>query len=156
VHRASVHTVRTTAIEKPPLLGQCLSGLLLLGYFTLLPVLTSLAVNWVVYYFTARTWFHDEWMMPTLLLFSTFVGGVFIRQKIEDEEGGLALFLLGMFGLIIFAYVTDLDIHRLGGVYSQYMPKFLRPTMVQYVCLLPGVGVCGMLFYKFFSVKNYK
>jgi hypothetical protein len=69
--------------------------------------------------------------------------------------GGLGLFVLGLVGLMLFAYVTNMDIHQLGGIYSQYMPKYLKPTMVEYVYLLPGVGLMGMLFYKYFSLKNY-
>jgi len=155
VHRASLHTLNSPNPDNPGLLGKLVLGLFLLGYCTLLPILTTIGVNWIVYFFTADTFFHDSWMMPLLLGFSAFLSGVLIRQRIEDGTGGLARFTLGLLGLVIYAYLTYLDIHQLGGIYSQYMPMFLRPTMVVLIYALPGLGFLGMLFFQHFSLKNY-
>ncbi len=154
MHRESVTTVVTPVVKTPHPLRQGFNLMCLLGYFTLLPIFINIGVQWAVYFVTAHTWFPAGWMMPTLLLISTFLGGVFIRQKLEEGAGGLGLFVLGILGLCLFAYLTDLDIHRLGGVYSRFLPVHLRLGLVPFVYLLPGVGLFGMLFYKFFSLKN--
>lgn len=93
--------------------------------------------------------------MPSLLILSTFLSGALIRQKMEDETGGMALFIIAIFALIIFSVLTFEDIHKLGGLYSQFMPKYLPQTLDAYVFMLPGVGIAGMLFYKYFTIKHY-
>ena len=155
MHRASLHQLNSPGPDSPGLLGKLVQGLFLLGYCTLLPILTTIGVNWIVYFFTADSFFHAAWMMPLLLGFSAFIAGVFIRQRIEEGSGGLARFTLGLLGLVIYAYLTYLDIHQRGGVYSQVMPMFLRPTLVALIYALPGLGFLGMLFFQYFSLKNY-
>jgi hypothetical protein len=121
-----------------------------------LPIITLIVVNWAVYMFTYNNFYLDAWMMPTLLILSTFLAGAFIRQRIEDEaRGGMGLFFLGVVGLAVFAGLTALDIHTSGGVYSRLMPKLLRFDMHRYVMMLPAVGMAGMLCYKHFTLKHY-
>jgi hypothetical protein len=141
--------------EESSILGKLILGMFLLVYFTLMPIACTWGVNWVVYWVTADNLYSEAWMMPALLLFGTFLGGVFIRQKIEDDNGGMALFFLGMVALIIFSILTHMDIEKVGGIYSQFMPKLLRPSIASYIYMLPGVGLIGMMFYKFFTIKHY-
>jgi hypothetical protein len=69
--------------------------------------------------------------------------------------GGMGLFFLGILALILFSFLTHMDIERVGGIYSQFMPKLLRPSMADYLYMLPGIGIAGMMFYKFFTLKHY-
>jgi hypothetical protein len=157
VHRDALYQHKTRATPKHGgrnLALRGLGGLLSLIYFSLLPALITIVLNWVVYYFAESTIYHEFWMMPLLLTLGTFIGGVFIRQQIESGSGGLTGFSLGILGLLIFAGLTYGDMHQPGGLYSRYMPQFLRPGLVVWVFALPGVGFLGMLFYKFFSLKN--
>lgn len=78
-----------------------------------------------------------------------------MRQKIEDETGGMRLFVVGIIALILFALLTYQDIHAIGGVYSRFMPKFLSVTIGPYIYMLPAVGILGMLAYKHFTLKHY-
>jgi hypothetical protein len=153
VHRGSLHTVHSPDDGSSSLLSRLVVALYLLGYSTLLPILTTILINWAVYYFTANTFFKESWMIPTLLGLSAFAGGVLIRQKVEDGRGGLLKFIMGMLGLILYAYITYLDVHQPGGIYSQYMPMFLRPHLVAIIYALPAIGLGGMLFYQYFSLK---
>lgn len=155
VHRGSLHTVKTSDSEDQNILVNLILSVFLLAYFIFLPLAATILVNWIVFFFTAQSFYHASWMMPLLLGFGSFVGGVLIRQKIEDGTGGLAKITLGLLGLMLFAYLTYLDIHQLGGIYSQYMPMFLRPPMVVLIYSIPGIGFGGMLFYKFFTLKTY-
>ena len=93
--------------------------------------------------------------MPVLILLSTFLAGAFMRQKMEDESGGMGLFLLGMLSLVAFAFLTQYDITTHGQVYSRFMPRILRTSTLDYLYFLPGVGLLGMLFYKYFTLKHY-
>lgn len=93
--------------------------------------------------------------MPFLIILSTFLAGAFMRQKMEDETGGLGVFVLGILALLVFAFLTFQDIKTTGGVYSRFMPKLLRYSLLDYIYLLPAVGVLGMLFYKYFTLKHY-
>jgi len=156
VHRGSLQSVHSPDSSHPGFWASLIIGLFLLGYSTLLPIAATIIINWAVYYFTAETFYHDAWMMPVLLAFSAFISGVFIRQKVEDNgRGGLLRFSVGLVGLLVYAYITYLDIHQLGGVYSQYMPMFLRPPIVALIYALPGIGFLGMVFYKYFSLKTH-
>lgn len=149
-----------TAIRKrkdPPKsrFGAMVTASFLLGYFTFLPILTMIVGHWAVYSFTMNNFYKALWMMPVLTVVCTFLGGTLIRQKMEDETGGMGLFLLAMVSLVIFAGLTYLDIRYTGGVYSRFMPKLLRPSVLQVVWLLPGTGLLGMLAYKYFTIKHY-
>lgn len=141
--------------EKPNPVAAFLNGIFLLAYFTLLPVILLVILSWIAYTLTSNNFFQDPWMMPGLLLFSTFLAGALMRQKMEDEDGGMVLFFLGIVGLLAFAWMTQHDIDTLGGMYSRFLPKLLRPGLEQYVYMLPGVGIVGMLFYKYFTIKHY-
>lgn len=127
----------------------------LLGYFTLLPVLASLAVHWGAYLMTAHTFYEATWMPPILLLGGTFFGGVLIRQKIEDECGGMGLFALGIIALMLFSWMLYSDLQSLAGFYSRILPKPLEYRLLDFVFMLPGVGILGMLLYKYFAIKHY-
>lgn len=155
MYRESPTAVNQRQEAGPTVAHRLANWVFLLVYFTFLPIITTVMVNWAVYAFTVNNLYHESWMMPSLLLLSTFLSGALIRQKMEDEAGGLALFVLGIVALMIFSAVTFEDIHRLGGIYSQFMPRFLVPTMEDYVFMLPGVGIAGMLFYKYFTLKHY-
>lgn len=135
--------------------GVVITAIFLLGYFTFLPVLTMVVGHWAVYSFTMNNFYKAFWMMPVLTVVCTFLGGTLIRQKMEDEVGGMGLFLLAMVALTLFAGLTYWDIHCAGGIYSRFMPKLLRSSVLDVVWLLPGTGLLGMLFYKYFTVKHY-
>lgn len=154
MHRGSLHTVHSPDDESSSPLSRMIVALYLLGYSTLLPIFTTIIINWAVYYFTADNFYKESWMIPILLGFSAFIGGVLIRQKIEDGRGGLLKFSMGLFGLILYAYITYLDIHQPGGVYSQYMPMFMRPHLVALIYAMPAIGLGGMLLYQYFSLKT--
>lgn len=136
-------------------LASFFQGLFLLLYFSILPVLTLIVVNWAVYFFTQNNFYTDSWMAPTLLLLSTFLSGVLIRQKMEDESGGLGLFTLALFALLLFGWLFYQDIHTIGGLYSRFMPRFLTTDVDSYIYALPAVGIFGMIAYKQFTLKYY-
>jgi hypothetical protein len=140
---------------KPNVLEKLVSVVFLLAYFTFLPVIMTILLNWAAYSITAHNFYQEIWMMPLLLLLATFLAGALIRQKIEDEMGGLGLFSLGILALAVFSFLTYCDIHTFGGVYSSFMPKFLLHSVTDYVFMLPGVGIIGMLAYKAFTLKHY-
>ncbi|WP_303674610.1 hypothetical protein [Vampirovibrio chlorellavorus] len=127
----------------------------LLFYFFLLPVLTVIIVNWAVYFFTQSNFYTESWMAPTLLLLSTFIAGVLIRQKMEDESGGLGLFTLALLALLLFGWFSYQDIHTIGGLYSRFMPRFLTTDVDSFIYALPAVGIFGMIAYKQFTLKYY-
>lgn len=155
MYRESLTAVNHKKDEGPNLLDRTVMGVFLMAYFTLMPIVCTWGISWVVYWLTANTFYGEPWMMPLLLISGAFFGGVFIRQKIEDEMGGMGLFFLGMLALIIFSILTHMDIEKVGGIYSQFMPKLLRPSMADYLYMLPGIGLVGMLFYKYFTLKHY-
>ncbi len=136
-------------------LASFFQGLFLLIYFSILPMLTLIVVNWAVYFFTQNNLYTDSWMAPTLLLLSTFISGVLIRQKMEDESGGLGLFTLGLISLLLFGWLSYQDIHTIGGLYSRFMPRFLTTDVDSYIYALPAVGIFGMIAYKQFTLKYY-
>lgn len=127
----------------------------LLFYFTLLPILATVIVNWAVYFFTQNNFFPEAWMAPTLIIISTFLAGALIRQKMEDEMGGMGLFTLAILSLILFAWLTYQDVHTIGGIYSRFMPRFLTEDLSDFIYALPAVGILGMLVYKHFTIKHY-
>lgn len=131
------------------------TGVFLAGYFTFLPIILTVIINWAVASFTMNNFYQEHWMMPALIVLSTFLAGAFMRQKMEDEAGGMGLFLLGMLALIAFTFLTHYDITSHGQVYSRFMPKILRTSTLDYLYFLPGVGLLGMLFYKYFTLKHY-
>jgi hypothetical protein len=144
--------------EKDPAKGfwaSFVKGAFLLIYFFLLPVLTVIMVNWAVFFFTQSTFYTENWMAPTLLLFSTFLSGVLIRQKMEDENGGLGLFALGLLALLLFGWLSYQDIHTIGGLYSRFMPRFMTTEVDSFIYALPAVGIFGMIAYKQFTLKYY-
>lgn len=137
-----------------PLTGM-LNCLFLLLYFTLLPILLNVGISWAAYSFTSNNFYQEPWMMPVLLLLSTFLAGALMRQKMEDDQGGMGLFFLGMIALAAFAWMTHHDIETTGAVYSRFLPKLLRASVDDYVYLLPAVGMIGMLCYRQFTLKHY-
>lgn len=143
------------ASDEPNLFEKLVNSMFLLGYFSLLPVVLVILLNWAAYAIAATTFYQDFWMMPSLLVLGTFLGGALIRQKMEDEEGGMGLFFLGMMGLMVFAWLTWLDINDPGAMYSRFMPKLLKPSLSDYVYGIPAIGMVGMLFYKYFTLKTY-
>ncbi len=151
-HSASNRTEKDSA---QGFLTSFLRSVFLLFYFFLLPVLTVIIVNWAVYFFTQNTFYTESWMPPTLLLFSTFISGVLIRQKMEDESGGLGLFILALLALLLFGWLSYQDIHTIGGLYSRFMPRFLTTDVDSYIFALPAVGIFGMIAYKQFTLKYY-
>ncbi|MCE3235766.1 MAG: hypothetical protein K0Q50_1946 [Vampirovibrio sp.] len=155
MYRESPTAVSRNKESTPSVLDRLACWVFLLAYFTFLPILITILLNWAVYSFAVNNLYQESWMMPSLLLFSTFLAGALMRQKMEDETGGLSLFVIGILALMVFSVLTYEDIHRLGGIYSQFMPRFLVPTMEDYVYMLPGVGIAGMLFYKYFTLKHY-
>ncbi len=155
MYRESPTAIHRKTEQEPGLLDKLAGAVFHMVYFTLLPIIITVLVNWAVYSFTAHNFYQALWMAPTLLLLSTFLAGALIRQKIEDAMGGMGLFVLGIIALGVFAYLTSLDIQKTGGVYSQLMPRFLLPGLESYVYMLPGVGILGMLFYKYFTLKHY-
>jgi hypothetical protein len=156
LYRESSAAVRPRKQIAASPLAKLAGTLLLLLYFILLPILIFFAVNWCVYAFTANNFYRDAWMMPVLLLFSTFLSGAFIRQKMEDEHGRMGLFFLGILALAVFAWLTQLDIDRLGSVYSHFFPKRLPTRLEDYTLMLPAVGMLGMLCYKQLTLKHYQ
>lgn len=140
--------------SNPSFLEKMLSLLLLIGYFVLLPIGLTVLFTWISFWLTADTFFVEPWMMPTLILFASFLGGALIRQKIEEGSGGMGLFLLGIITLIVFAGLTWQDIMTPGSIYSQFLPKRLAHDLLNYVFMLPCVGMFGMLFYKQFSLNH--
>lgn len=124
-------------------------------YFTLLPILVTVIINWVVFFLTRTTFYYEAWMMPALLLVGTAAGGVLIRQKMEDEMAGMGIFTLAILSLMLFGWLTYQDIDLVGGVYSRFMPKVLSEALLGYAYTLPAVGIAGMLLYKHFTVKHY-
>lgn len=141
--------------DNPGFFQKLFGSVFLLAYFVFLPIILTVIINWAAYAFTQNNFYQDAWMMPTLLLLSTFLAGALMRQKMEDETGGMGLFFLGMLALVVFAWLTQHDIRSLGGVYSRYMPKMLPHSVLDFVYLLPALGVVGMLFYKYFTLKHY-
>lgn len=140
---------------KPGFLVSLFNSTFLLAYFSFLPLFLMVVVHWAVYSFTYNNFYRDSWMMPALLLLSTFLAGALMRQKMEDESGGMGLFFLGIVALCLFAWLTKYDILSTGGVYSRYMPKLLSYSLLDFIYMLPAVGVGGMLCYKHFTLKNY-
>jgi hypothetical protein len=124
-------------------------------YFTLLPILATVVLNWIVFFLTRTTFYSEPWMMPALLLASTGAGGVLIRQKMEDEMAGMGIFTLAILALMLFGWLTYQDIETVGGIYSRFMPKVLSDALQGYAYTLPAVGIAGMLLYKHFTVKHY-
>jgi hypothetical protein len=155
LYRESTTAVSRKKDEGPRLLDRTVTTVFLMAYFVLMPVACTWIISWAAYWLTADTFYNAPWMMPLQLVGGAFLGGVFIRQKIEDEMGGMGLFFLGLLALVLFAFVTHLDVEKLGGVYSQFMPRLLRPSVGDYLPMLPGIGLVGMLFYKFFTLKHY-
>ncbi len=155
MYRPSAALREKDASDEPNLFEKLVNSLFLLGYFTLLPVALVILLNWAAYALASTTFYQDFWMMPSLLVLATFLGGALIRQKMEEEEGGMGLFFLGLMGLMVFAWLTWLDINGSGDMYSRYMPKLLKPSMADYVFAIPGIGLVGMLFYKYFTLKTY-
>lgn len=130
-------------------------GAFLLFYFTLVPILTLIVVNWLVFFFTQNNFYQESWMSPALAILSCIIAGSLIRQRIEDELGGMGLFTLGIIGLILFGWITYQDVHTMGGLYSRFMPRFLSIELTDYIFAFPAIGVMGMLAYKYFTVKHY-
>lgn len=154
--RPSQSALRPKEREQAKSVWACLcQGLFLLVYFSLLPILTLLGVSWVVYLCTQGNFYTESWMAPGLLLLSTFISGVLIRQKMEDENGGLGLFTLALFALLLFGWISFQDAHTVGGLYSRFMPRFLTSDVDVYIYALPAVGVLGMIAYKQFTLKYY-
>lgn len=155
MYRESPTAIRRKKEPGESFLDKLAAGIFHLAYFTLLPIILTVAINWMAYSFTAHNFYRALWMSPALLILSTFLAGALIRQRIEDAMGGMGLFVLGILALCLFAGLTFHDIQKVGGVYSQLMPSFLLPSVESYVYMLPGVGVMGMLFYKYFTLKHY-
>ena len=130
-------------------LPQLARNLFLMGYFTVLPVLLTIGLNWLVYPFTVNTFYREEWMMPTLILLAAFLAGVLMRRRMEAETGGMGLFALGCLALITFAVMSHQDILTTGGVYSHWMPELLRAGVLHYTYFLPTAGLLGMLFHRY-------
>lgn len=141
--------------EKQPVLAILLNGVFLAGYFTFLPLMLLCLLHWAVYSFAMNNLYQESWTMPALLLLATFLAGAFMRQKMEDENGGMGLFVIGILALIVFSLITYQDIATTGGIYSRFLPKILRRSLLDYLYFLPGVGMLGMLFYKYFTLKHY-
>jgi len=137
------------------MLTMLLGGLFLTSYFLLLPIFLSVLIQWAVYSLTMNTFYEAPWMAPALLLFATFLSGALMRQKMEDDNGGMVVFALGIMALIAFAWMTRLDILHTGTIYGGFMPKPLSYTLLDYILMLPGVGLLGMLAYKYFTLKHY-
>lgn len=153
---------RQSMVGKPPtpaprsgVLVQMLRTILLLGYFTLLPALLCVGIHWVAYALTANSLYQEGWMMPGCLLASVFLAGALMRQVMEDAQGRMGLFVVGVLALGLFSWLTHLDIQGHGGIYSQWMPSPLRSDMQPWLMLLPGVGLLGMLMFKYVALKNY-
>jgi hypothetical protein len=128
----------------------------LLVYFTLLPIVMTIALNWVVYSVIPSYWYQESWMSPALLILASFLAGALIRQKTEDETGGMVLFVIGMIALVLYALLTYYDIQfSIGGVYSRFMPNYLPHSIKDYLPMLPAIGVMGMLAYKAFTLRHY-
>jgi len=130
-------------------------GVFLLFYFTLLPILATVLLNWAVYFFTQNNLFNEAWMSPSLMGISIFMAGALIRQKMEDDLGGMGAFILAILALILFSALTYYDILTIGGVYSRFMPRFLNEELTDFIYALPAVGIMGMLAYKQFTLKHY-
>lgn len=130
-------------------------GGFLLFYFSLVPILSIIIVNWLVFFFTQNNFYMEPWMSPGLAILSTLVAGALIRQRMEDELGGLGLFTLAIIALMLFSWLTWQDINTIGGVYSRFMPKFLPFELLDYIMALPAVGIVGMLAYKYLTLKHY-
>lgn len=141
--------------EEPNLFEKLVTTLFLLGYFTLLPIVLMVLLNWAAYGIAATTFYQEFWMMPALLVLATFLGGALMRQRMEEEQGGMGLFFVGLIALALFAWLTLQDINDPGLMYSRFMPKMLRPSMADYVYAIPAIGMFGMLFYKYFTLKTY-
>jgi hypothetical protein len=124
-------------------------------YFTLLPILTTVLLNWAVYFFTQDNLFQEAWMSPTLMGISVFMAGALIRQKMEDDMGGMGAFTLAILALILFASLTYQDIQTIGDIYSRFMPQFLNENLIDFIYALPAIGIMGMLAYKYFTIKHY-
>jgi hypothetical protein len=137
-------------------LDKLVNTLFLMGYFTVLPAVMVVLLNWVAYWIAGNTFYQDFWMPPALLMLGTFLGGALMRQRMEDEPGGgMSLYLVGMAALCLFSWLTLHDIDSFGALYGQFMPKLLKPGLALYAYLLPAVGMTGMLFYKQFTLKHY-
>jgi hypothetical protein len=154
--RPSSSTVNRHNEKSPKGFGGTLvhSGFLMF-YFTLLPILTTVLLNWAVYFFTPNHLFQEAWMAPTLMGISIFMAGAFIRQKMEDDFEGMGAFILAILALIVFSALTYYDIQTIGGVYSRFMPRFLNENLIDFIYALPAVGIMGMLAYKQFTFKHY-
>jgi hypothetical protein len=139
--------------ENHSLIGALVANIFYLVCFTGLPMLLTIILNWSVYTFTAHNFYQSLWMAPILLLISTFWAGALSRQMMEDKPGGMRLFVLAILAFSLFAWLTYYDIQNGGGLYSQFLPRFLTARSLSSVYMLPGIGILGMLFYKYFTLK---
>lgn len=159
MYRESPTAVYERKERGPHVLMKLFNSMFLFLYFIFLPVMLTVLINWAVYSLTKENFYQDHWMMPTLLLLSTFLAGALMRQKMEDESGGqtggMGLFFLGIAALFAFVWLTQQDIQMTGRIYSHWLPTPLRPSVSDWLLMLPLTGIFGMLFYKFFTLKHY-
>ena len=144
--------------KEGPSLGEFIVGIFAsifyLVLFTLLPVLLFIAVDWLVYFVTKETFYREMWVKPLVLVLATFLSGAYIRQVMEESFKTMGVFLIGIFGLIIFSTITWMMLNDPGSLYAVWLPTV--PTIDPAVVFaLPFSGLIGMFCFKFFSLRHF-
>ena len=155
MYRQSNSAQREQVPEELSPLEKLVNTVFQLGYFVLAPAFAVILVNWAMYSISASTWYQEHWMAPILLVLGTFMGGVLIRMRLEEEDGEMGMFMLAIIALIVFAWLTRMDLFSGGDVYGRFLPKLLKYSLEPYIYAIPGIGIAGMLFYKQFTIKHY-
>lgn len=122
-----------------------------LAIFLIVPVMIALAISWFCDAMTLSNAFQQSLITSGVLLLSGFFTGVFIGLKIAGEKGGILTLVLGMGALIAMAYFVFQESKGMELITS-YFPFFhgSAPTYVAFS--IPGAGLLGILFCKFFSI----
>lgn len=125
-------------------------------FFAILPMMTTIAVGWLVYNLLKMTIYTQNWVQPTILFGGAFFAGAFARTMMGGFLKTMGLMLLSLVSFSIFALLTYIDIEKNGGIYSRFMPDMIPYSLQVFVPALPLVGMAGLLLFDFFTIKQSK
>jgi hypothetical protein len=127
---------------------------LMYGYFTVMPFVVFLVMDWAAYLGLNDTFYDEPWMRPGILLLSVFLSGAFSRIMMKIHKNTMLLFVVGIMGLVSFAVLTWHDINSNEFMFSLFLPQHMPLSLLPLVYSLPAVGLVGMLFYGMFEMKR--
>lgn len=130
-----------------------LDNLVTFVFFLLLPLCLTVVAAWLINFINLELIAPTSWLKSFAMILGTFISGALIGKKMNNETGGLMTFFLAILAFSTFSFLTFTESRGIE-IISGYFPLMQKSAPSFLYLLLPGVGLLGIVMFKFVTFNN--